>query len=144
MKFKTIAKLGIAPLALLLATGVASAQMQVAPAPRTAPSSPMLSKSAMQGNAYQVPLSQIDNPRHVIAHADVVDRDGNSVGSVHDVRMNPDGSVNRIHIDVGGVLGIGSKIVALSPAGLRYERDKNELITNLTKDEIKDLPESKG
>ena len=124
--------------ALVLGTTIASAQMRVAPEPRTAPSSPMLSKSAMQGNAHQVPLSQIDNPKYVIAHASVVDRDGNSVGSVRDVRTNPDGSVNQIHVDVGG------KVVALSPTGLRYQRDKKQLITGLSKDEIQAMPESSG
>jgi len=92
----------------------------------------------MQGNAHQVPLPQIDNPKYVIAHASVVDRDGNSVGSVRDVRTNPDGSVNQIHVDVGG------KVVALSPTGLRYQRDKKQLITGLSKDEIQAMPESSG
>jgi hypothetical protein len=148
MKFKTLAKLGIAPLALgvfVLGTDVACAQMRAAPdASSTAPSSPMISKSAMKGTAYQMPASQVADAKSALGSSSVVDKDGNSVGSVHDVKTNPDGTAQAIRVDVGGFLGVGSKLVELSPARLKYERDRNVLITNLTKDEIKALPETKA
>jgi hypothetical protein len=145
MKFTTLAKLGIAPLALVLVTGVASAQMRAAPDTQsTAPSSPMVSKTAMKGTAYQIPAAQVADAKSALASSSVVDKDGHSVGSVHDVKTNPDGTAQAIRVDVGGFLGVGSKLVELSPARLRYERDRNVLITNLTKDEIKALPESKA
>ncbi len=129
--------------AFVVGTAGASAQIRpVPPQPMTAPSSPMLTKSAMQGNSRLIPLSQIDNPKHVIAHANVVDRDGNAIGSVHDVRTNPDGTVSEIHVDLGN--GEGGRLVALPPAGLRYERAGNELVTGFSKEEIRTLPMSNG
>lgn len=142
MKMKTLAKLGIAPLALVLATGVASAQMKVAPQ-TTAPSSPMISKTSM-GTAYQIPLSKVTDAKTTLASASVVDMDGNSVGAVHDVKADADGKAQEIRVDVGGFLGVGSKLVALTPSRLKYERDRNVLITDMTKDEIKALPETKA
>lgn len=143
MKMKTFAKLGIAPLALVLATGVASAQMKPAPQ-ATAPSSPMISKTAMQGTAYQIPVSKVADAKATLASASVVDMDGNSVGAVHDVKASSDGKAEEIRVDVGGFLGVGSKLVALTPSRLKYERDRNVLITDMTKDEIKALPETKA
>jgi hypothetical protein len=148
MKLATIAKLGIAPVALgalVLGSTVASAQMRPAPDSTTStPSSPKISKSAMKGTAYQIPAAQVADAKSALGSSSVVDKDGNSVGSVHDVKTNPDGTAAAIRIDVGGFLGVGSRLVELSPAQLKYERDRNVLITNLTKDEIKALPEIKA
>jgi hypothetical protein len=71
----------------------------------------------------------------------VQDKDGNSIGSVRDVVTK--GKAREIHVYAGGFLGVGTKVVSLPAKNLKYEQDRNVLITSMTKDQIKALPEVK-
>lgn len=54
------------------------------------------------------------------------------------------GQDTLVVVDAGGFLGIGSKRVALSMARLDFMRDEHGTVhatTNMTKDEVKSLPE---
>ncbi len=137
--------LPLAAAALAIGVGAASAQMQSS-AKGQSPAQPTMSASDMnrmtRGTAYQVPLNQVTDAKSTLASASVVDKDGNSVGSVKDIKTDSSGAATVIKVDVGGFLGVGSKVVSLSPSRLTYERDRNILITNMTKDEIKALPAS--
>lgn len=64
------------------------------------------------------------------------------VGSVS--HMHGIGPASEVVIDVGGFLGIGAKPVALSMSMLEFMRDEDgevHAVTNLTKDELKEMPE---
>jgi len=43
-------------------------------------------------------------------------------------------------VDVGGFLGIGSKLVEIKATDLKYEQDRNMLTTSLRKPAIESLP----
>lgn len=130
----------VGPLALV----PAAAQMYQAPTPTQRPdmNMQMQQMGGMRGTAYQIPVEKVKDAKQTLANASIVDKDGNSVGSVRDVQTDSNGQASAIKADVGGFLGVGSKIVVLDPTRMKYERDRNVLITNMTKDEIKALPQT--
>jgi sporulation protein YlmC with PRC-barrel domain len=72
----------------------------------------------------------------------VVDITGETVGSISDLMLGPDGQVTHVIVDVGGFLGIGAKTVALDAAALTAEEgDGGDLVTSMTRDQIEALPE---
>jgi hypothetical protein len=145
---------GSAALATMLAGGAAFAQAAGGTAggyqnpnqnqPMGAqPSTPSMGTPMTQGTATQVPLTQVSD-LNTLNSASVQDKDGNSVGSVRKVITSSGGKPSAVQVDAGGFLGVGTKIVAIKASHLKYERDRNVLITNLTKDEIKALPAATG
>ena len=84
------------------------------------------------------------NPKDMLGNAKIEDLAGNSVGSVDDIMLDANGKVKQIKADVGGFLGIGSKDVALNANALKFDPNKKVLITSMTKDQLKALPEFKG
>ncbi len=66
-----------------------------------------------------------------------------NIGSVEDIVLKPDGTMDEVVLSVGGFLGIGSKYVAVPFSDLKISRDGNSLkiMTNGTKDSLKGLPD---
>jgi hypothetical protein len=100
--------------------------------------------TAARGTAIQVPLSKVSNPVGRLADASVQDKNGNSVGSVHKVVTDSDGRPMAVQVDVGGFLGVGTKLVEIKATKLRYEQDRNVLTTTMRKPEIEALPQIKA
>ena len=100
--------------------------------------------TAARGTAVQVPLSQVSNPVGRLANASVQDKNGASVGSVHQVVTDDNGKPTAVQVDVGGFLGVGTKLVQIKAIDLRYEQDRNVLTTTLRKPQIEALPEIKA
>ena len=71
---------------------------------------------------------------------------GESVGDVSDVVLNDQMQITGVIVDVGGVLGIGAKPVALAPEmiTLRPEGDEVTLHIAATEAELKAMPEYQG
>jgi hypothetical protein len=97
-----------------------------------------------QGTAVQVPLIMLADSKRSIVKANVEDKDGHNVGSVNSVVTDQAGRASAVKINVGGVWGVGKKIVALDARAFLFEQDRNLLIANLTQDEIKALPGANG
>lgn len=68
---------------------------------------------------------------------DVVDANGETVGEIADVLIDPQNNANHVLVDVGGFLGIGSKRVALPIEELSQQGD--QLTTNMTEQELEQL-----
>ncbi|MDB6148465.1 MAG: PRC-barrel domain protein [Spartobacteria bacterium] len=96
--------------------------------------------TAARGTAIQVPLSKVLNPVGRLANASVQDKNGDSVGSVRKVVTDGDGKPTAVQVDVGGFLGVGTKLVEIKAIDLRYEQDRNVLTTTLRKPQIEALP----
>jgi len=92
----------------------------------------------------QVSLDKVSNPEGRLAHASVQDKNGINVGTVRKVFVDANRNPTALQVDVGGFLGMGTKVVAIKAADLRYEQDRNVLTTTLRKPEIEALPEIKG
>jgi sporulation protein YlmC with PRC-barrel domain len=72
---------------------------------------------------------------------DVVDAEGESVGSVVDLLLTADDAVDRAIIDVGGFLGFGSKLVALGLDRLTIAEGVGEVVVDVTREELEAMPE---
>jgi len=87
----------------------------------------------------QVPISEVSNPAGRLANASIQDKNGTSIGTVKKVIVD-NGKVVAVQVDVGGFLGIGSKLVEIKATDLKYEQDRNMLTTSLRKPAIESLP----
>jgi len=65
-----------------------------------------------------------------------------NIGSIEDIVLKPDGSMDEVVLSVGGFLGMGDKYVAVPFSDLKIARDGSSLkiVTNGTKDSLKALP----
>ncbi len=133
--------------AILLATSPASAQYRHRTVqPRMGTMQPPMDETGIlaQGTAVQVPLIIVAEPKQMVGKANVQDKDGHNVGSVNSVVTDGSGRPSAVKINVGGVLGVGKKVVSLDARAFLFEQDRDVLIANLTGDEIKALPAANG
>ncbi|WP_041528690.1 PRC-barrel domain-containing protein [Pelagibacterium halotolerans] len=66
------------------------------------------------------------------------------IGSIGDILLSEDGTVDAVIIDFGGFLGIGTKPVAVDFENLTFLRDENGglvLRTTLTAEDLEAAPE---
>ena len=71
----------------------------------------------------------------------IVGPDGKEIAEVADLVIDPDNSIKRVIVDVGGFLGIGAKPVAIDIDQLQKPADgKGDLRINMTKDQLNALP----
>jgi hypothetical protein len=96
--------------------------------------------TAARGTAMQVPIKEVSNPKGRLANANVQDKNGTSIGTVHKVIVDDAGKPTAVQVDVGGFLGIGTKLVEIKASDLKYEQDRNVLTTTLRKPAIESLP----
>jgi len=154
MTFKSIALASAAAIALAGAT-LAAVEMTLAQADRPADSAPSAYQDTMPTNPGALPdptagggapLAVVDDPAETLANAKVESTNGQPIGDVEDVVLAQDGTPDRINVEVGGFLGIGSKIVAIDADDLTYNRDRKTVVTRLSPEDIKALPsaEPKG
>jgi sporulation protein YlmC with PRC-barrel domain len=68
------------------------------------------------------------------------------IGDINDLILGPDGKIANAVIGVGGFLGMGEKLVAVSFSDLQLNRDANgtmRVTLNSTKDALENAPEFK-
>jgi len=130
---------------LMAAAAIALSACETAPGPaRVAEHRPTGQETAQRGTAMQVSLDKVSNPEGRLANASVQDKNGVKVGTVRKVFVDANRNPTALQVDVGGFLGMGTKVVAIKAADLRYEQDRNMLTTTLRKPQIEALPEIKG
>jgi len=78
-----------------------------------------------------------------LKEANVTNPNGDKVGAVDKVLANADNKIVAITVDAGGFLGIGSKEVVMPLDKLQYDGAKKQFVTNLSKDDVKSMPEWK-
>jgi sporulation protein YlmC with PRC-barrel domain len=68
-----------------------------------------------------------------------------NIGSIEDIILKPDGSLDEVVLSVGGFLGIGEKYVSVPWSALKVSRDGSSLkiVTDGTKDSLKALTDYK-
>jgi hypothetical protein len=129
---------------LMAAAAIALSACETAPSARVAEHRPTGQETAQRGTAMQVTLDKVSNPEGRLANASVQDKNGAKVGTVRKVFVDASRNPTALQVDVGGFLGIGSKVVSIRAADLRYEQDRNMLTTTLRKPQIEALPEVKA
>jgi hypothetical protein len=118
---------------------------------------PMLAATATKGSDTAAPAAKAAPPaagtisardvpdaKTTLSSAKIIDLTGASVGSVDTVNLDPMGKPISFKVDVGGFLGIGAHDVALDANALKWDPAKKVLITSMSKDQMKALPEVKG
>jgi hypothetical protein len=86
-----------------------------------------------------VALNKLDMPKEKLSNAKVEDPSGANVGEVHDVVIGKAGKPTALHVDVGGFLGIGERMVSIPASRFTWLPDKNILVANMTKKQIESL-----
>jgi sporulation protein YlmC with PRC-barrel domain len=78
-----------------------------------------------------------------IVGAKVYNNSNENIGSVEDIVLKPDGTMDEVVLSVGGFLGIGDKYVAVPFNNLKISRDGSSLkiMTDGTKESLKSLPD---
>jgi len=87
-----------------------------------------------------VALSAVSNPKATLATAEIKNRKGQALGEVKAVDVATDGKVKAVKADVGGFLGVGEREVSLDARNLVYLKDRNLIVTDMTKPQIENLP----
>lgn len=66
-----------------------------------------------------------------------------NIGSIEDIVLKPDGSMDEVVLSVGGFLGVGSKDVVVPFSALKVSRDGSsiKILSDSTKDSLKGLPD---
>ena len=88
------------------------------------------------------PLADSDLTEAILMGAAVYGADDAKIGTVSHVHGL--GPATAVIVDVGGLLGIGAKPVAMTTNQLRFMRDEDgdvHATTSWTKDQVKALPE---
>jgi sporulation protein YlmC with PRC-barrel domain len=68
---------------------------------------------------------------------------GETVGDINSVAIDKDGKIHAVIVGVGGFLGMGEKNVALPWDSLTVSNNGENVVANVTKDQLKALPEHK-
>jgi hypothetical protein len=110
------------------------------------------SRSTATGAAQPAPIAQADRPDPLKAEdvskvrgTDVRGTDDKKIGDIETVLMKPDTrQVDRVVVDVGGVLGIGTHRVALPIDDLKWDPRAGAFRVSRTEDELKAIPEWKA
>jgi len=69
---------------------------------------------------------------------------GDRVGDINDLILGPDGKISNVVIGVGGFLGMGEKLVAVSFSDLQLNRDSDgsmRVTINSSKDALENAPD---
>ena len=73
----------------------------------------------------------------------VYNANNENIGSIEDIVLKPDGSLDTVVLSVGGFLGIGDKYVSVPFSSLKISRDNGSIrvVTDGTKESLKALPD---
>ena len=72
---------------------------------------------------------------------DVVNRQGESLGSIEDIMLDPqNGRVEYAVLDFGGFLGIGDKLFAVPLQAFEIDRTNERFVLDVTKDRLENAP----
>ena len=89
-------------------------------------------------------LSKVKDAKDKLASAKVDDPKGNIIGPVKEVITGKSGTATAIHVDVGGWLGVGERVVSMKPSNFTYIPDRGILVTKMSKAAIEKLPAVKN
>ncbi|QKT02534.1 PRC-barrel domain-containing protein [Ectothiorhodospiraceae bacterium 2226] len=70
----------------------------------------------------------------------VVNEQGENLGTIDELVLDEDGQVTHAVIASGGLLGMGEKLVAVPWEDVQAARDEDEVLVNLTEQQIEQAP----
>jgi len=66
---------------------------------------------------------------------------GETIGDIESVYVDGTGKVDLVLVGVGGFLGLGERVVAISWKDLQVSQNGEKVVVNMTKDQLKAMPE---
>ncbi|APE43730.1 hypothetical protein BOO69_10130 [Sulfitobacter alexandrii] len=95
------------------------------------------------GNVYRMDVTEGDTVWTDNASYTEVDASWNQVGEISDVLFDRDGRIVGVLAEIGGFLDIGDRDVILPLENVRFAGNGGTIhyVTNLTEDELNNLPE---
>jgi len=87
----------------------------------------------------EISLNKVADAQNKLATAKVDDMSVHIIGPVKSVVTSAKGMATAIHVDAGGWLGVGEKVVSLKATNFKYLPDRNILVTNISKAEVKNM-----
>ncbi|MFT3732907.1 MAG: PRC-barrel domain-containing protein [Hyphomicrobium sp.] len=106
--------------------------------------------TSLLGGVVTVPALAADNVQTAdefrtskLVGSKVYNNANENIGSIEDIILKPDGSMDEVVLSVGGFLGIGDKYVGVPFNSLKVMRDNGsvKITTDATKDFLKALPD---
>jgi len=95
------------------------------------------------GEASQhIALDALKRPAEELETARLENEGGEPIGTVQKVTLDADGTPEKVDVEIGGFLGVGSKIVSIDANQLSYDEQDNAVVTSLTAQDLKALPET--
>lgn len=140
---------------LLAAAPVAMAQTTTnpttPPAATTTPAPAPAAPSVSTPGATNAPAATVTDPAMAPGQADakkligrnIKNANNDTVGEIKSVHLDKDGKVQTVIVGVGGFLGMGEREVALAWSDLQISNNGEQVMVNMTKDQLKGLPEYK-
>lgn len=74
---------------------------------------------------------------------DVVGQGDQDIGKIEDLILNYDESITYAIVSIGGVLGVGDKLVAIPLADMKINKKEERITTNLSEERLEKLPDFK-
>ncbi|MBL9169454.1 MAG: PRC-barrel domain-containing protein [Verrucomicrobiales bacterium] len=124
----------------LIAMTCAIATTGTAAEPTTRPALESPHKTLRHSTASGETLAAPSKASELIGKA-VSNAEGKSLGKVDDIAIDLEsGRVSLVIVSTGGVLGVGSKDIAVPPSAFTYEPSSKNLRLNVDKDKFRDAP----
>jgi hypothetical protein len=120
--------------AALLFAGMAQAQTTPQATPQSPPAATTKPQTAKTTLTEAEAKSWIDKP--------VFSSDGKELGEVAAFKRAADNAILEMHVDIGGLLGIGETRVSVTPAQFKLQGDR--VVLSLTETQAKALPKVKN
>jgi hypothetical protein len=120
--------------AALLFAGMAQAQTTPQATPQSPPAAATKPQTAKTTLTEAEAKSWIDKP--------VFSSDGKELGEVAAFKRAADNAILEMHVDIGGLLGIGETRVSVTPAQFKLQGDR--VVLSLTETQAKALPKVKN
>lgn len=105
-----------------------------------APAAPSASTTTTTDPALAAP-GQADAKK--LIGRNIKNANNDTVGEIKSVFLDKDGKVQTVIVGVGGFLGMGEREVALAWSDLQVSNNGEQVMVNMTKDQLKGLPEYK-
>jgi uncharacterized protein YrrD len=123
-------------------TTLAGAVMLALPASGQAPTTPATPPSTVSATDRQAQAPAGADLRKLIGR-DVKNAANETIGEIESVFLRSDGSVDGVMVSVGGFLGMGEREVKVGWNDLKISRNGENVTVNMTRDQLKALPEYK-
>jgi sporulation protein YlmC with PRC-barrel domain len=86
-----------------------------------------------EGSPYQLRASDL-------LGMDVINSSGEDIGEIDDLTVGEDGSIEAV-LALGGVLGMGEKMVTIGYDNMQFDEEREHLIVNITEEELENMDE---